>query len=64
MQRTRQENFQDRAIFYACRCINEQAPNEKASDWDYKLKKVYMIRILDKFVLEKREELEYFAMHA
>jgi len=60
MQRTRQEHFEDRAVFYACRCINDQARNEKGGKWDYNLKKVYMIGILDNFVLKEREDVEYF----
>jgi len=64
MQRTPQKKFEDRAVFYACRCINEHAPNEKASDCDYKLKKVFMIRILDNFVLKYSGEAVYFTMHA
>lgn len=43
IQRTRQEHFEDRAVFYACRCISDQAPNEKGSGWEYNLKNVYMI---------------------
>jgi len=60
MQRIRRKNFEDRAVFYACRCISDQARNETGSEWDYNLKKVYMIGILDNFVLNKRPKEEYF----
>jgi len=60
MQRTRKDNFEDRAVYYACRCISDLAPIKRRSEWDYNLKKVYMIGILDNFVLKKRGKEEYF----
>jgi len=60
MQRTRQKNFEDRAVYYACRCIIDQAPNLQGSGWEYDLKKVYMIGILDNFVLKYSREALYF----
>ena len=60
MQRKRHKNFEDRAVYYACRCISDQAPNLQGSGWEYDLKKVYMIGILDNFVLNYSREAVYF----
>jgi len=48
MQKSKQNFFKDRSIFYATFPIQEQA---KKSDWNYELKAVYTIGILD-FVFE------------
>jgi len=60
MQRTNKNNFEDRALFYACRCISDQASTENKSEWEYDLKKVYMIGILDNFVLKNSKRKKYF----
>jgi predicted transposase/invertase (TIGR01784 family) len=44
MQKAKQNYFKDRSVFYATFPIQEQA---KKGDWDYKLKPVYSIGILD-----------------
>ncbi|MEI7597647.1 MAG: Rpn family recombination-promoting nuclease/putative transposase [Bacteroidota bacterium] len=54
LQKTRQNFFKDRTVYYSTFPIREQA---KRADWDYELKAVYTIAILD-FVFEtdKAEE--------
>ena len=41
-------------------CISDRAPNLQGSGWEYDLKKVYMIGILDNFVLKYSREAVYF----
>lgn len=52
VQRGKQENFKQRAIFYASRLISDQAPKGKRRQWNYELKEVYMIALLDGFILK------------
>ncbi|WP_420458116.1 Rpn family recombination-promoting nuclease/putative transposase [Neolewinella sp.] len=49
LQKTKQQFFKDRALYYATFPIREQA---KINDWNYGLKAVYLIAILD-FVFEE-----------
>ena len=57
MQRDKQRNFKDRAVFYASRLINEQWLKGK-SHWNIDLKEVYFIGILD-FCLEDSDSDSY-----
>lgn len=52
IQRGRQENFKQRALFYMSRLISNQAPKGRRHEWKYNLKEVYLIALLDGFVLE------------
>ncbi|WP_158857742.1 Rpn family recombination-promoting nuclease/putative transposase [Lunatibacter salilacus] len=45
LQNVRQQNFKDRSIFYATFPIQSQAP--KGKEWDYYLKAVYTIGVLN-----------------
>ena len=45
VQRIRQQYFKDRAVYYCSRLIHDQAP--KGKGWDYSLKEVYFIGIMD-----------------
>lgn len=56
VQRIRQPNFKDRALFYSSRLIHDQAP--QGGNWDYSLKEVYFIGILD-FSLDDSDEHSY-----
>ena len=56
VQRIRQQYFKDRAVFYSSRLIHDQAP--QGSNWDYSLKEVYFIGLLDS-VLEDSDVKEY-----
>jgi predicted transposase/invertase (TIGR01784 family) len=44
LQKTKQAFFKDRTLYYSTFPIREQA---KRADWDYELKSVYMVAILD-----------------
>ncbi len=57
LQKTKQNFFKDRTIYYATFPIREQA---KRADWNYELKAVYTIAILD-FVFDddKKESSKY-----
>jgi len=57
MQKSKQNFFKDRSVFYATFPIQEQASK---SDWNYELKAVYTIGILD-FIFEsdKNEPIKY-----
>ncbi|MEJ2884387.1 Rpn family recombination-promoting nuclease/putative transposase [Pedobacter sp. GR22-6] len=49
LQRTQQTHFKDRSLFYASRLISDQAP--KGKKWNYELKPVYVISLLEEFCL-------------
>ena len=57
LQKTKQNFFKDRTVYYSTFPIREQA---KRADWDYELKAVYTIAILD-FVFEsdKKDEKKF-----
>lgn len=61
LQKTKQDFFKDRALYYSTFPIQEQA--KKGSDWDFNLKAVYTVAILD-FVFEEdkkdTEKYKYF----
>jgi predicted transposase/invertase (TIGR01784 family) len=52
VQRGRQGNFKERALFYTSRLISDQAPKGKRSDWAYNLTEVYLVALLEDFTLE------------
>ena len=56
VQRIRQQYFKDRAVYYCSRLIHDQAPKGRA--WDYSLKEVYFIGVMDSF-LEDSDPAEY-----
>jgi predicted transposase/invertase (TIGR01784 family) len=56
VQRIRQDNFKDRAVYYSSRLIHDQAP--QGGIWDYSLKEVYFIGIMD-FIFEETDKNEY-----
>jgi predicted transposase/invertase (TIGR01784 family) len=54
MQKVKQENFKDRALYYSSFAIQEQAQKgtkDNSAHWDYKLSPVYVVGILD-FMME------------
>ena len=57
MQKAEQKFFKDRTIFYSTFPIQEQARN-KDRTWDFELKAIYTIGILD-FEFEESEPLKY-----
>ena len=57
LQKAKQKFFKDRSVFYATFPIQEQA---QKGDWDFRLKAVYTIGILDFVFDEDAEETEKF----
>lgn len=57
LQKTKQNFFKDRTVYYSTFPIREQA---KRADWDYELKAVYTIAILDFVFEEDKNEPEKF----
>jgi predicted transposase/invertase (TIGR01784 family) len=53
LQKTKQKFFKDRTLYYSTFPIREQAL--KGTEWDFELKKVYLVAILD-FVFEEDEK--------
>jgi predicted transposase/invertase (TIGR01784 family) len=53
MQLEKQENFKERVLFYASHIIRKQAPRRK--NWDYALKKVYVVSILNFIAFTEKE---------
>ncbi|MCQ2974782.1 MAG: Rpn family recombination-promoting nuclease/putative transposase [Bacteroidales bacterium] len=70
MQKASQINFKDRTLFYCTFPIQEQAEKgyiyelgDKKSSWDYNLKKVYIISVLN-FILDKDPQHNNVITHA
>jgi predicted transposase/invertase (TIGR01784 family) len=59
IQRGRQGNFKERALFYTSRLISDQAPKGKRSSWAYNLTGVYLIALLEDFTLGINTSPEY-----
>jgi len=57
MQKAKHNFFKDRSVFYSTFPIREQA---EKGDWDYKLKAVYTIAILDFIFDEDKEDKDKF----
>ncbi len=57
LQRTQQTHFKDRSLFYASRLISDQAP--KGKKWNYELKSVYVISLLEEFCLPGADKEVY-----
>ena len=57
MQKAEQQFFKDRSVFYSTFPIREQALR---GEWDYKLKAVYTIGILNFVFDENREDENYY----
>ncbi|WP_017304359.1 Rpn family recombination-promoting nuclease/putative transposase [Spirulina subsalsa] len=57
LQKTKQRFFKDRTVYYSTFPIRDQAPK---NDWDYQLKAVYLIAILDFVFDEDQHEPEKY----
>lgn len=57
IQKTKQKFFKDRALYYSTFPITEQA---RAGDWNFELKAVYTIAILDFIFDEDRKDVEKY----
>ncbi len=52
VQRGKQDRFKERTLFYTSRLISDQAPRGKRAEWGYDIDEVYLVAILEDFVLE------------
>jgi predicted transposase/invertase (TIGR01784 family) len=59
IQRGRQGNFKERALFYTSRLISDQAPKGKRSEWAYNLTEVYLVALLEDFTLKVSPDERY-----
>lgn len=59
IQRGRQGNFKQRALFYTSRLISDQAPKGKRSEWAYNLTEVYLVALLEDFTLKIGSATDY-----
>ncbi len=59
VQRGRQGNFKDRALFYTSRLISGQAPKGSRKEWAYNLTEVYLVALLEDFTLKVNDAKEY-----
>ncbi len=57
MQKAKQQFFKDRSLFYATFPIRDQALN---SNWNFKLKKIYTVAILDFVFEEDKKDINKF----
>ncbi|MBB5638111.1 putative transposase/invertase (TIGR01784 family) [Pedobacter cryoconitis] len=59
VQRGKQKNFKQRALFYTSRLISDQAPKGKRNEWRYNLTEVFLIALLEDSVAEDFQEGQY-----
>ena len=59
VQRGRQANFKQRAIYYTSQMIAGQAPRGKRAAWAYQLPEVYLIALLEDFSVETTDNGRY-----
>src|SRR3569833_2739898 len=59
VQRGRQGNFKERALFYTSRLISDQAPKGKRSEWAYDISEIYLVAILEDFTFQVNNSAEY-----
>ena len=57
MQKAKVKHFKDRALFYTTFPIREQA---QVGDWDFELKAIYFVAILDFFYDENEERAKFY----
>ncbi|WP_439327546.1 Rpn family recombination-promoting nuclease/putative transposase [Lonepinella sp. BR2357] len=49
VQRSHQEHFKERTIYYGAKLLSDQAPKGKRNEWEYAITEVYVIAIMDGF---------------
>ena len=59
IQRGYQKNFKERAVYYASKAINDQAPKGGRKDWAYDLNEVHLVAFLEDFNLPEGSKSEY-----
>jgi predicted transposase/invertase (TIGR01784 family) len=52
VQRAKQGYFKERALFYTSRLISDQAPKGNRKAWGYNIDEVYLVALLEDFILE------------
>ncbi len=52
VQRGKQTRFKERALYYTSRLISDQAPKGKRAEWGYDITGVYLVALLENFILE------------
>jgi predicted transposase/invertase (TIGR01784 family) len=52
VQRGRQERFKERALFYTSQLISGQAPKGNRAKWGYDITEVYLVALLENFILD------------
>lgn len=52
VQRGKQKFFKERALFYTSRLITDQAPKGNRKDWGHKLTEVYLVAIMEDFMVD------------
>ncbi len=60
VQRAKQDSFKKRALFYTSRLISNQAPKGNRTKWNYEIKEVYLIAVLESFTLDGTDQKDYF----
>ena len=58
LQKTKQKFFKDRTVYYSTFPIREMA--QQGSDWDFQLKSIYTVAILDFSFDEDKDQLEKY----
>lgn len=53
VQRTSQEHFKKRMLYYSGKIISDQAPKGNRRGWNYAISEVYMIVLMENFKLDK-----------
>jgi len=61
MQKAKQKFFKDRSVYYASFPIQEQA--NRGEDWDFELKAIYTVGILDFIFDENKHETDKYYYH-
>lgn len=61
LQKAKQNFFKDRSVFYSTFPIQDQA--QKGAEWNFELKAIYTVGILDFIFEEDREDEAYFHHH-
>ena len=59
VQRAKQENFKKRALFYTSRLISNQAPRGNRAGWGYNITEVYLVALLDGFLVSDPADTSY-----
>lgn len=59
VQRSRQEHFKERILYYSSRIISDMAPKGGRRVWNYRISEVYVLVLMDNFTFAGVEHEEY-----